>query len=112
MNIYNQVNELIRELRIMTNYIDTHSNRGNLRNECNEDFNPLRINDISKSFNIIKTDIETQSKRGIPDELQKIRDTSTKLAVETSELYDSIMNGFNVEIKKINDRIIFILNHL
>lgn len=109
MDIFKQVEDLIDELRTITNYIDMHENKANL---CKESLYPLRIYEISKSFDNIKTDLETKNKWGLPNDLGKIRNIATNLAVETDELHNSIMNEFEVEIKKNNDRVKFLLEHI
>lgn len=106
------MDELINELGDIVNYINVHADKANLCNECNEDFDPVRLHEISESFRTIKEDIEISNKVGIPRELLKIRDLATKLYNTTDQLHNSIMSGFEVEIKKDNNRMVFILEYI
>lgn len=111
MNILENLQIQVNNLRDITKAIDENKNIPNLSNVLQlETLYPKRINVICEILMEIKTNIEIAYRIEIPQEVLEIRKLVIDLIIATQELYTNIMNSNDNLVRKYNYEIIQILD--
>jgi len=111
MNIFENLEIQINNLRDITRDIDENRNIPNLANSLLfESFYPKRIQVISEILMNIKSSIDITYKIEIPNEILQVRQLVIDLAIATKDLHTNIMNADDNLVRKYNYEIIGILD--